>query len=56
LRALADAKLEARDLDQVNPGGRPDPDALVRRLVAEWFACAEFAEERGGVRLGDQIP
>jgi molecular chaperone DnaK len=25
---------------------------LVRRLVAEWFGCAEFEEERGGVRVG----
>ena len=26
---------------------------LVRRLVAEWFECAEYEEVRGDVRLGD---
>lgn len=52
LRALADAKLEARDLDQVILVGGQTRMPLVRKLVSEWFGCAEFEEERGGVRLG----
>jgi molecular chaperone DnaK len=52
LRALADAKLEAKDLDQVILVGGQTRMPLVRKLVGEWFGCAEFAEERGGVRLG----
>jgi len=52
LRALADAKLEARDLDQVILVGGQTRMPLVRRLVAEWFGCAEFAETRGSIRLG----
>lgn len=53
LRALADAKLEAKDLDQVILVGGQTRMPLVRRLVSEWFGCAEFEETRGGVRLGD---
>ena len=52
LRSLADAKLEARDLDQVILVGGQTRMPLVRRLVAEWFGCAEFEETRGDVRLG----
>ncbi|MBM3875486.1 MAG: molecular chaperone DnaK [Verrucomicrobia bacterium] len=52
LRALADATLEARQLDQVILVGGQTRMPLVRRLVAEWFGCAEFDEDRGGVRLG----
>jgi molecular chaperone DnaK len=26
----------------------------VRKLVSEWFGCAEFEEERGGLRLGQE--
>ena len=55
LRSLADAKLEARQLDQVILVGGQTRMPLVRRLVAEWFGCAEFEEERGGVRLGDSF-
>jgi len=54
LRALADAKLEAGDLDQVILVGGQTRMPLVRQLVSEWFGCAEFAEERGGLRLGEQ--
>jgi molecular chaperone DnaK len=54
LRALADAKLEAGDLDQVILVGGQTRMPLVRRLVGEWFGCAEFEETRGGVRLGDE--
>ena len=52
LRALADAKLEARELDQVILVGGQTRMPLVRQLVSEWFGCADFEEERGGLRLG----
>ena len=52
LRSLADAKLEAKDLDQVILVGGQTRMPLVRRLVGEWFGCAEFAETRGGIRIG----
>ncbi len=55
LRSLADAKLEAKQLDQVILVGGQTRMPLVRRLVGEWFGCAEFEEERGGVRLGDSF-
>ncbi|MEN9574756.1 MAG: chaperone Hsp70, co-chaperone with DnaJ [Verrucomicrobiota bacterium] len=53
LRSLADAKLEAKQLDQVILVGGQTRMPLVRRLVSEWFACSEFEEERGSLRLGD---
>ena len=52
LRSLADAKLEAKQLDQVILVGGQTRMPLVRRLVGEWFGCAEFEETRGGIRLG----
>ena len=52
LRSLADAKLEAKDLDQVILVGGQTRMPLVRRLVGEWFSCADFEETRGGLRLG----
>jgi molecular chaperone DnaK len=52
LRSLADAKLEPKDLDQVILVGGQTRMPLVRRLVAEWFGCAEFEETRGDLRLG----
>ena len=55
LRALADAKLEAKHLDQVILVGGQTRMPLVRRLVSEWFACSEFEEERGSLRLGDSF-
>ena len=54
-RALADAKLEAKDLDQVILVGGQTRMPLVRKLVGEWFGCAEFEEERGGLRLGQDF-
>ncbi len=54
LRALADAQLEARALDQVILVGGQTRMPLVRRLVSDWFGCADFAEERGGLRLGTE--
>ncbi len=55
LRSLSDAKLEAKDLDQVILVGGQTRMPLVRRLVSEWFGCVEFEEARGGVRLGDEF-
>jgi len=52
LRSLADAKLEARDLDQVILVGGQTRMPLVRQLVSEVFGCAEFEETRGSIRLG----
>jgi molecular chaperone DnaK len=52
LRSLADAKVEAKDLDQVILVGGQTRMPLVRRIVAEIFGCAEFDEARGDVRLG----
>jgi molecular chaperone DnaK len=52
LRSLSDAKLEAKDLDQVILVGGQTRMPLVRQLVSEWFGCVEFAEQRGGIRLG----
>ncbi len=54
LRALADAKLESRDLDQVILVGGMTRMPLVRRFVAEIFQCAEFEENRGGLRIGEE--
>jgi molecular chaperone DnaK len=55
LQSLADAKLEARDLDQVILVGGQTRMPLVRRRVAEWFGCAEFEETRGDLRLGSDF-
>jgi molecular chaperone DnaK len=52
LRSLADAKLEAKDLDQIILVGGQTRMPLVRQLVSEWFGCAEFGEQRGDLRLG----
>ncbi len=55
LRSLADAKLEAKDLDQVILVGGQTRMPLVRELVSQWFECAEFEETRGGIRLGTEF-
>ncbi|MBI5387176.1 MAG: Hsp70 family protein [Verrucomicrobia bacterium] len=50
LRSLADAKLEAKTLDQVILVGGQTRMPLVRRLVSEWFGCAELGEEVEGLK------
>jgi molecular chaperone DnaK len=52
LRALADAKVEPKDLDQVLLAGGQTRMPLVRKFVSELFGCVEFEETRGGIRLG----
>jgi molecular chaperone DnaK len=52
LRALADAKVEPKDLDQVILVGGQTRMPLVRQFVSDLFGCAEFEESRGSVRLG----
>jgi molecular chaperone DnaK len=54
LRALADAKLEAKDLDQIILVGGQTRMPLVRKFVSELFGCTEFEETRGGLRLGTE--
>jgi molecular chaperone DnaK len=54
LRSLADAKVEAKDLDQVILVGGQTRMPLVRQFVHDLFGCAEFQETRGGLRLGSE--
>src|SRR5882724_6662021 len=54
LRALADAKLAPKDLDQVILVGGQTRMPLVRRFVSELFGCTEFEETRGALRLGTE--
>ena len=55
LRALADAKVEAKNLDQIILVGGQTRMPLVRRFVAELFGCAEFEETRGSLRMGTEF-
>jgi molecular chaperone DnaK len=55
LRALADAKLEAKDLDQIILVGGQTRMPLVRKFVGELFGCAEFEETRGSLRIGSDF-
>jgi molecular chaperone DnaK len=52
LRSLADAKLEAKDLDQVILVGGQTRMPLVRQMVSEIFGCSEFEGAAGSIRLG----
>jgi molecular chaperone DnaK len=52
LRALADSRLEPKDLDQVILVGGQTRMPLVRQSAAEIFGCAEFEESRGSLRVG----
>jgi molecular chaperone DnaK len=52
LRALADAKMEPKELDQVILVGGQTRMPLVRRLVSEIFGCADFESVPGEIRLG----
>ena len=52
LRALADAKLTTKDLDQIILVGGQTRMPLVRKFVGELFGCADFEETRGSLRLG----
>jgi molecular chaperone DnaK len=52
LRALADAKLDPRELDQVILVGGQTRMPLVRQFVRELFGCTEFEAPRGNIRLG----
>jgi molecular chaperone DnaK len=55
LRSLADAKLEAKQLDQVILVGGQTRMPLVRRFVSDLFGCTEFEETRGDLRLGTEF-
>jgi molecular chaperone DnaK len=55
LRALADAKLEAKNLDQVILVGGQTRMPLVRKFVGEFFGCADFEETRGSLRIGSDF-
>jgi molecular chaperone DnaK len=52
LRALADAKLEVKNLDQVILVGGQTRMPFVRKFAGELFGCVEFEETRGGIRIG----
>ena len=54
-QALSDAGVNTADLSQVILVGGQTRMPLVRRLVSEWFKCAEYEEARGEVRLGDSF-
>jgi len=55
LRAMADAKVESKDLDQVILVGGQTRMPLVRQMVTEIFQCAEFEETRGSLRIGSDF-
>ena len=55
LRALADAKLEANDLDQIILVGGQTRMPFVRKFVGELFGCADFEETRGSLRIGSDF-
>jgi molecular chaperone DnaK len=52
IRSLSDAKLQAKDLDQVVLVGGQTRMPLVRRFVKEWFGCVDFESVSGSLRVG----
>jgi molecular chaperone DnaK len=54
IRALADARLEPKDLDHVILVGGQTRMPLVRQTVAEIFGCADFQAAAGNVRVGSE--
>lgn len=55
LRSLADAKLEARELDQVILVGGQTRMPLVREMVKAIFGCADFESVTGTLRVGSEF-
>ena len=55
LRALADAKLEAKELDQVILVGGQTRMPLVRQLVGDVFGCVDFEAVSGSLRIGSEF-
>jgi molecular chaperone DnaK len=53
-RSLADAKLQAKELDQIILVGGQTRMPLVRQLVSEWFGCREFEAVTGSLRIGSE--
>jgi molecular chaperone DnaK len=53
-RSLSDAKLQAKELDQVILVGGQTRMPLVRQLVSEWFRCREFEAVTGSLRIGSE--
>ena len=54
-RALADAKLQAGDLDQIILVGGQTRMPLVRELVSDWFGCTDFEAVTGTLRIGSDF-
>ena len=55
LRSLADAKLQAKDLDQVILVGGQTRMPLVRQFVSELFGCSDFEAASGSIRIGSDF-
>lgn len=55
IRALSDAGIESKDLNQVVLVGGQTKMPLVRKQVSTYFQCADFEETRGDIRLGDSF-
>ncbi len=54
LRAMADAQVTPKELDQVILVGGQTRMPLVRRAVAEIFGCSDFEAASGGIRVGTE--